>query len=186
MTRKSTLVTALTVSAILGTFGCGPTSIGGTGGTGGVGGAGGTGGGTGGSDAGPTQCTDVPPGMLCIDGTPTTGPNNEAQMVLNVGDPLRIVVRPSGCWSSSCTDSQIASCSVSGNQPFVAQARFCLAQLSRPACTDDCSGGGFARCESEATLTAGQHTVKIGNLSLDFTVPSTISGLLGLCMGRPY
>jgi hypothetical protein len=70
---------------------------------------------------------------------------------------------------------------------FAVEGHFCLAGVSGPGggCTPDCSGGGHADCESATTLTAGQHTVTLGNLSVTVTVPSMLP-FGGSCDGSPF
>lgn len=117
----------------------------------------------------PSSCEAAPLGSLCVlagdDGT------------LKVGDPLRIEVSPSGCYSSSCTETLVAECQVdeSGGN-YLASATICLLTNNSSVCTDDCGGGGSARCESTTTLTEGVHRVTLDNLSVEFEVPSNISG----------
>jgi len=127
-------------------------------------------------------CTDAPIGRLCVRGQ--QGSSGEA---IAVGDKLKIQVYPRGCLSSSCTRVDVHTCSVSGSADFTSDGRFCLASTAVPGggCTADCNGGGFADCESTATLTAGQHTVTLGTLSVTFTVPSTLQ-FGGECDGQPF
>ena len=94
-----------------------------------------------------------------------------------VSDELRIELRPLGCYSSSCTETVIGKCSVeeaAGN--YVASAQICLLVDSSGICTDDCGGAPSPRCESETPLSAGTHTVRLGNFSVEFEVPSELSG----------
>jgi hypothetical protein len=135
----------------------------------------------GGTSDGPA-CHDVEVGRLCVRGV--SGWTGES---LNIGDKLKIMVMPRGCWSSSCTRSGESSCSVSvaGFFAFAAEGHFCLAGTGASVCTPDCSGGRFAECESTATLPAGQNTVTLGNLSVTFTVPSTVP-FGGTCVGSEF
>jgi hypothetical protein len=82
---------------------------------------------------------------------------------------------------------RVATCSVRGMMPFVVDAHFCLESSGGPgvACTADCSGGGYATCEPSAALTAGQHTVQLGGLSVTFTVPGALP-VGGECIGSPF
>jgi hypothetical protein len=142
-------------------------------GTSGAGGASGSAGG-GASGAGGTRpCTSVPVSMLCVRGTPAG--ENES---LATGEPLRIDVMPSGCHSSSCTEAVVATCSITGTgAKLVATGEFCLASTADPGvgCTSDCGGGGYARCESDGPLEAGDYTLSLGDLSVSFSVPGTLS-----------
>jgi hypothetical protein len=155
------------------------------GGSAGVGMAGESGsstGGTGGA-AGAPICERAPVGILCVRGTPD-GENER----IAVGDPLRIDVMPSGCYSSSCTDVVVETCSVAGGAPdFTASAELCHASNADPnvGCTTDCGGGGYAQCESEQPLAPGDYTVTLGELSVSFTVPGTLS-IGAACDGSPF
>jgi hypothetical protein len=120
--------------------------------------------------ADPPTCENATIGMLCV-----VGPDDG---MLDVGDPLTIMVGASGCYSSSCTKTVIGECAVgevSGGD-YVATAQICLNVDSSGDCTDDCGGAGSPRCESEPTLTAGTHTVRLGAFSVTFDVPSSLSG----------
>jgi hypothetical protein len=130
---------------------------------------------TGGTGAagGALTCERAPIGIVCVRGTPD-GENER----IAVGDRLRIDVMPRGCYSSSCTEVVIETCSVAGGGPdFTASAELCYARNGDPnvACTGDCGGGGYAQCESEQRLAAGDYTVTLGELSVSFAVPGTLS-----------
>jgi hypothetical protein len=127
-------------------------------------------------------CTDTPVGRICVRGQ--QGSTGEA---IAAGDKLKIQVYPRGCFSSGCTRADVHTCTVSGGADFTAEGTFCLTSTARPGvgCTGDCSGGGFADCESTTTLTAGQHTVTLGTMSVTFTVPSTLP-FGGECDGNPF
>lgn len=144
-------------------------------------------GGTGGTGGGPYVCEtsqDVLPGRLCVRGTMTVDANNNAIEVLKVGDPLKLLVAPRGCWSSACTVTERATCSVHGSNPFAAEAKFCIG--SAGLCSlPDCSGAGWADCEAPTRLTAGPNTVTLGELSIQFAVPSTFPPF-SLCAGSPF
>jgi hypothetical protein len=122
------------------------------------------------------SCESTPPGRLCIRGIPIDSGER-----LEVGSKLGLQVAPAeGCRSSSCTRVDVASCSLessSGGQELVASANFCLADLSSSggACTGDCAGGGFAMCESEVALTEGEYTLRFGDRTLTFQVPSVVA-----------
>jgi hypothetical protein len=123
---------------------------------------------TGDQTAEPT-CTKYPAGSLCVRGTPSSaGPD-----MLIEGDKLRIQVTPGGCFSSSCTSVDIATCAVRGSgTAFTAMSEFCLTELhDGTPCTEDCGGGGSAECEASATLSAGTHSVTLDALTVTFTVP---------------
>ena len=102
---------------------------------------------------------------------------------LTVGGFAWVDVFPAGCFSSSCTQVYSAGCHLSDRQTstWQANASFCLAEDREPgvACTADCSGGGWATC-SATNLEAGTYTIVAGELSVTFTVPSTIPAG-GLC-----
>jgi len=115
------------------------------------------------------SCTSTPPGMLCVHGTPSSS----GQDMLAVGDRLHVQVSPGGCHSSSCTVTEVASCSISGSGPaFRATSEFCL-RSEGDVCTDDCGGGDSAECEGPM-LAAGPQTVELGSLRVSFTVPGLL------------
>ncbi|MFO7181353.1 MAG: hypothetical protein DIU78_021805 [Pseudomonadota bacterium] len=94
---------------------------------------------------------------------------------VGVGDWLQVVVKPQGCFSSSCMQALIASCSVTGHGPtFDVSAEFCYENLDEP-CSKDCGAGKQAICRSEGPLAEGEYTVRLGDLSVTFTVPSILS-----------
>ena len=128
------------------------------------------------------SCEPAEPGQLCLrrnDGA--TG------ATLEVGQKLAIRVQPKGCFSSSCTETRVATCSLEAKGgDFVAEAEFCMVDTSEGrGCTADCSGGFAAECESEITLTKGEHTVTLGDLSLTFEVPGVIPED-ALCVGARF
>lgn len=117
-------------------------------------------------------CTETPPGQLCL-----KRDAGALGATLEVGEKLAIQVQPKGCFSSSCTETRISTCSLEAEGAnFVAKAQFCMADTSVQGggCTADCSGGFAAECETEVELTKGEHTVTLGDMSLTFTVPGTI------------
>jgi hypothetical protein len=121
------------------------------------------------------SCESTPPGRICLRGIPIGSGER-----LEAGAKLGLLAAPAdGCRSSSCTRVDVASCSLesSGGQELVASANFCLADLSSSggACTDDCAGGGFAMCESDVTLTEGEYTLRFGDRTLTFQVPSVVA-----------
>lgn len=129
----------------------------------------------------PTQtCQEYPPGRVCILGTPiSSGERVEAGM------PVSLTITPATCASSSCTEVEVASCSITGSDgEFTFSADFCLADLSGSgiACTDDCGGGGSAQCSSSgATLVAGENRLIFGDKELVIHVPSVLQPGVG-CM----
>ncbi len=144
-------------------------------GTGGASGTG-TGGASGASGAsgsgGAPMCPETPVGLLCVRGT-VDGENER----LAVGDTLRIEIAPRGCFSSSCTTTIVAECSITGGGPnLTATGTFCLASTADPmvGCTADCGGGGRAYCEWDEPLEEGDYTVTLSDLSVSFTVPGTL------------
>jgi hypothetical protein len=120
------------------------------------------------------ECTSAPPGSVCIRGIPINSGER-----LEPGMPLALTARPSGCYSSSCTEAEVAVCRIeseSDGKNHAASAEFCLADTSQGgACTADCGGGGFAECESEVLLTEGKHTLTVGGRSLSFEVPGVLT-----------
>jgi len=138
-----------------------------------------------GSDAGDggTTCKDTAVARLCVRGTPTGGAGEES---LTEGGALKFQVFPKGCHSSSCTKVVEATCAVQKNENNVITlgGKFCLAPTGAPACTPDCSGGGFGSCEV-ASATAATYTAKLGALELTFTVPGTIPAG-GNCVGSEF
>jgi hypothetical protein len=124
------------------------------------------------------ECSHVEIGQLCVRGS-----IEDDEEILEEGAPLRIQVFPKGCFSSSCTRIDVAACSVQvGDDLHEAQAEFCLAGVGQE-CTADCGGGGSAECSSDSGLTKGEHTVTLGDLTLEITVPGTLP-LGGLCDGE--
>jgi hypothetical protein len=105
---------------------------------------------------------------------------------LNVGEALQVMVN-AGCFGSSCTRFDVASCTATHDEDFELTADFCFADTNGgdDGCTADCSGGGITWCDSEALLTEGTHTVRMGELSLEITVPSTLPSS-GLCAGNVW
>jgi hypothetical protein len=125
-----------------------------------------------GDKTGEPSCIHYPAGTLCVRGTPSSAGRD----MLVEGDKLRIQVTPDGCFSSSCTSVDVATCAVRGSgTAFTATSEFCLTELhDGTPCTEDCGGGGFAECEASAALSAGTHTVTLDTLSVTFTVPGLL------------
>jgi len=128
-------------------------------------------------------CVETAPAELCLK-------RDEGGLgaTLKVGQKLSIVVQPKGCFSSSCTETEVAACSLSAKgDDFVATAEFCIAEASAAdvGCTADCGGADPAECQSEITLTEGKHTVSLGDLSLTFEVPGTLPEE-ALCVGQRF
>ena len=134
-------------------------------------------------DAAP--CKAAQQARFCVRGK--SGSQGEA---IAVGDPILVNVFPAGCWSSSCTKAQKATCDVqwSGGEPWDnvnVGGSFCLLDTSNGSpCTADCSGGLFATC-SGGTWAAGSHTVNMGGLKLTIEVPSVVP-FGGVCVGMPF
>jgi hypothetical protein len=100
------------------------------------------------------------------------------------GSAVRFRVRPKGCFSTACTQVFHAGCAVqrTGSQ-FTLDALFCLAEAeNQPTCTPDCNGGGLGECSS-GTLAAGSYAAQLGNLQVQFTVPSDA---VQVCSGIPF
>jgi len=117
----------------------------------------------------PTSCENATIGTLCV-----VGPDDGT---LDVGDPLTIMVGANGCYSSSCTETVISRCAVQAQgENYVVGAQICLSVDTSGACTDDCGGAGSPRCESSTPLRAGTHSVTYGDFSIEFEVPSALSG----------
>jgi hypothetical protein len=134
-------------------------------------------------DTGPCpRGAPTPVGRICVSGASTRNPT---QIVEN--QPIRVVLYPKGCYSSSCTAVRTASCAVTpGGATLPVTGRFCLEPPGSPGggCTADCGGGGFAECSSGA-LTAGSYTATVDQLTVSFTVPSTIA-TGELCVGDQF
>lgn len=131
---------------------------------------------------GGAACKDTAVARLCVRGTPTGGSGEES---LTEGGAVKFQVYPAGCHSSSCTKVVEASCAVQKNEnnEITLGGKFCLAPVPAPACTPDCSGGGFGSCDV-ASAAAGTYKAKLGTLEVTFTVPSTIPAG-GNCVGSP-
>lgn len=122
-------------------------------------------------------CEPRDAGELCVRGTATSDGE-----LLAAGDPLRVTVHSSGCLSSSCSKVMAASCMISSRGAFDVAANFCVTDTSKQGqpCTDDC-GMAKADCSFGQPLTAGEHQVNLGSMSVGFQVPSKLP-LGGLCV----
>jgi hypothetical protein len=120
-------------------------------------------------------------GMICVSGD-VQGNNN----VISADSPVHISLYPKGCFSSSCTDKLETSCSVTGDSTLTVTGSFLLSTRDG-TCTPDCSGGGFAGCDSQ-NLSPGDHIATVGDLSVNFTVPSSIplDPASLICAGSPF
>jgi hypothetical protein len=125
--------------------------------------------------------TLTPAGKLCVRGTPSAGGEE-----LTEGGTLVFQVYPTGCLSSSCTTvfSNFCEAGGPGLDTYVVETTFCIAGNGGMNCTPDCNGGGFVECPPFAAL-AGNFTVEVEGLSLEFTVPSTLP-FGGSCVGMPF
>jgi hypothetical protein len=123
--------------------------------------------------------TQIEVAQICVHGD-FQGDNE----VLTPGKPVHFQLGPKGCMSSSCTIVYEASCSVTGTQSLTLSGTFCLGSTGAGVCTPDCGGGGAAQCDSQ-NLQAGEYVATIGNLQVNFTVPSTLPAG-GICAGNPF
>jgi hypothetical protein len=140
-------------------------------------------GGSGGTGGGP-MCDMEPFGnTLCVRGESNGTSLGET---LRAGGPVTFEVYPEGCFSSSCTETIVAECSVDGGAlgALAISAKFCLNDTSEQpgGCTADCGGAETASCGLNA-IEAGKYTASPGDLQLDFTVPSTLP-FGGECISR--
>lgn len=176
-----------TVAVMLVGVACGGTAVGFPDGSGGAG-AGtvattttSSGSGVAGGSSGPTCDFQPEAGVLCVRGEPSA--NGET---LRAGGPVTFEVFPEGCFSSSCTDTITADCSVVGEAvgELVVSSEFCLHDTSANSggCTEDCGGAGVARCDVPA-IREGRYTVTLGDIELMFNVPSELPSS-GLCAGE--
>lgn len=137
---------------------------------------------TGSSDccAKPT-CANAPAGKLCIRGKQVADGEEIA-----AGDPIQVQVYPKGCFSSSCTKKEAASCSLEpGNVTTFVKAEFCLTNTSGSGgCTADCSGGGFATCGG-GTWSAGEWPYNLNGTIVTVKVPSKLP-FGGQCAGSQF
>ena len=121
-------------------------------------------------------CAHVDAAELCVRGT-KSGDGE----VLRAGDPLQVTVQSGGCLSSSCSKVVEASCTIGSSPGFEVEANFCVANTAAPgtACTADC-GVAHADCSFGQPLTAGEHQVNLGSITVGFQVP-TVLPRGGLC-----
>lgn len=120
---------------------------------------------------------DTPIGRLCI--------SRPADGSLDPGDDLAVEVFPKGCFSSSCTLVYRSLCDLRRTDAttFDVDAVFCLRHHGE-ICTEDCGGGGSARCARAGGLRMGGYWLRAGDLDMMFSVPMQIpSG--GICVGDP-
>ena len=124
--------------------------------------------------------TEAPIAQMCVRGEMTaTGEQ------LTVGGTASIQLTPEGCFSSSCTIIHEASCDVTmGLMSLSVDGTFCLGATEDQVCTADCSGGGWASCES-ASLVEGTWTAALDNMVLSFEGPSELP-FGGVCIGSPF
>jgi hypothetical protein len=98
--------------------------------------------------------------------------------MLDVGDPLKIMLRASGCYSSSCTETMIGECAVESRgagEYQVVSGQICVNVDSSGDCTDDCGGAGTPTCEAETLLEPGTNTVRYSNFLIRVEVPGALS-----------
>jgi len=121
-------------------------------------------------------CQPTEAAELCVRGTKTS----DGELIA-VGDSLQVTARSAGCLSSSCSQVVEASCTIESNVAFDVKADFCVANTAQPgkACTDDC-GTAHADCSFGQPLTAGEHQVRLGSITVGFQVPSKLPAG-GLC-----
>ena len=124
------------------------------------------------------SCTVYEPGRICVRGTMATDGE-----LIEAGQAISIQAYPKGCFSSSCTKTVRASCTVvPGNVTTFVRTDFCLANISQGGpCTADCSGGGSASCTG-GTWLAGTWPVNLGGTVVQITVPSKLPAG-GTCVG---
>jgi hypothetical protein len=105
-----------------------------------------------------------------------------------IGDALKVRITPAGCHSSSCISVRDASCEIATlpSGDFDVRGEFCLSSSQgRNGCTADCSTELAEECVSDGVLTAGTHTVTLGELSLTLTVPGALPDGMA-CAGAAY
>jgi hypothetical protein len=139
-------------------------------GSGGMGGAG-RGGQSGIGGAAP-QCEYADIGQLCVQGEPA----GDGEVEVAVGMPLRVLLEPSGCFSSSCTRLVSSSCNYIGSDRRYWVTGFVCLATEGDACTDDCGGAPPVSCEPGITLEEGTYELGLSGsaVSIQFTVPSRV------------
>lgn len=127
------------------------------------------------------SCTPAPAAKLCIRGKPVADGEEIA-----AGDPVQVQVYPKGCFSSSCTQQDVAKCSLMpGDLTTFVQAEFCLSNTGGSGgCTADCGGGGVASCGG-GTWSVGEWPFALGSAVVSVTVPSKLP-LGGKCVGSQF
>jgi hypothetical protein len=132
-------------------------------------------------DASAPMCTQTPIAQLCIRGTQTQQGED-----LKVGEPVKLQLAPKGCFSSACTVAEVHSCQASlQNYVVSVSGEFCIRTDNGQCTLPDCGGAGYANCDSGTSLQAGQYTAKVGDLTVNFVVPSTLP-FGGTCVGDPF
>ena len=118
-------------------------------------------------------------GQICVRGR--TGSVGES---IEVDSPLIIEATPTGCFSSGCVVvmERVCGAAVTGSD-IALDSLFCLGPADVDNCLPDCSGAGFATCQTEP-LAVGSYTLTAGDLSVTFDVPSEIP-FGGTCAGDP-
>jgi hypothetical protein len=140
------------------------------------GGAGDSSAGAGGEGTSPNECTITPAALVCVVGTVRDG-----EEVLEVGAPLKLSMRASGCHSSSCTELEETYCNYLTDQSTIFLSGYlCLASTGDGACTDDCGGVGSVECEPGLELEEGDFSLSFGSATIRFSVPSVVPPQ-GLC-----
>jgi hypothetical protein len=119
-----------------------------------------------------SQCEYADIGLLCVQGEPAG--NGEVEVA--VGMPLRVLLEPSGCYSSSCTKLVSSSCNYIGSDRRYWVTGFVCLATEGDACTDDCSGAPPVSCEPGITLEEGTYELGLSSsaLSIQFVVPSRV------------
>lgn len=106
------------------------------------------------------------PYQVCVIGAPAG-----AVTRLRAGDPLRVRVSPMGIWDCNCSEVVEASCEVnSSGTTHVVEPTYRTRPTGGPCTVQLCIGGPNADCLGPS-LAEGDHTVKLGDASVTFTVP---------------
>ncbi len=123
-------------------------------------------------------------GELCVLGVPSSG-TPTGPLSINPGEPLEFLLRPKGCFSSSCTMAYRLDCFAGRLEgttlPIV--PKMCLSQNRQEgvSCTADCSEQFQAYCGASEGLPEGTFTITAGDLELTLEVPSNVP-LGGKCV----